>query len=109
MKLFDVKALILLVLGTAWLAGCSNDPNRQKIKHLNRGERYFKSGKYREAVIEFRNAVEADPRFAEAHYQLGRVYLILNNPESAYRELKLSVTLNPANSDAQLQLASLLI
>src|SRR5437588_5064145 len=109
MKLFDVKTLILLVLATACWTACSTDPNRQKIKYLNQGERYFKSGKYQEAVIEFRNAVEVDPRFAKAHYQLGRVYLTLNNRESAYRELMASTALDPSNQDAQLQLAGLLI
>jgi tetratricopeptide (TPR) repeat protein len=110
MKFISFNRAILLIAGAAaLLVSCSSDPNRQKLKYLNSGENYFKSGKYQEAVIQFRSALEIDPRFAAAHYQLGRTYLALRNPGSAYREMTESVTLDPSNSDAQLEYAALLI
>jgi tetratricopeptide (TPR) repeat protein len=109
MKFVSFNRPILLIAGAALLASCSSDPNRQKLKYLNSGESYFKSGKYQDAVIQFRSALEIDRRFAEAHYQLGRAYVALRNPGSAYRELTESVTLDPSNSDAQLEFASLLL
>ncbi|MBZ5625336.1 MAG: tetratricopeptide repeat protein [Acidobacteriia bacterium] len=101
--------LVFFVLAAVLFTGCSTDPNRRKLSYLKDGERYVKSGKYQEAVIQFRNALEIDPRFAAAHYELGRAYLALKNPDSAYRELTEAVTLDPANSDAQIQLATLLL
>ncbi len=109
MKFVSFNRAILLIAGAALLVSCSSDPNRQKLKYLNSGESYFKSGKYQEAVIQFRSALEIDPRFAAAHYQLGRAYLALRDPGSAYREMIESVTVDPSNSDAQLEFASLLI
>ena len=109
MKSAPFHKAILLIAGLVLLVSCSSDPNKQKLKYLKSGESYFKSGKYQEAVIQFRNALEIDPRFAAAHYQLGRTYLALKNPDSAYRELNESVTLDPGNADAQLQLAALLL
>src|SRR5580700_84989 len=109
MKFVSFNRAILLIAGAALLASCSSDPNRQKLKYLNSGESYYNSAKYQEAVIQFRSALEIDPRFAAAHYQLGRTYLALKNPDSAYRELTESVTLDPGNSDAQLELAALLM
>jgi len=109
MKLASFNKVIPLIAAAVLLVSCSSDPNKQKLKYLKSGESYFKSGKYQEAVIQFRNALEIDPRFAPAHHQLGRTYLALKNPDSAYRELNESVTLDPNNSEAQLQLAALLM
>ena len=100
---------LILILAVAMLAACSRDPNKQKLKYLNSGANYFKAGKFQEAAIQFRNAVQIDPRLAEGHYQLARAYLSLKNSEAAYREFLESTTLDPKNSDAQLQLASLQI
>jgi tetratricopeptide (TPR) repeat protein len=97
------------VLTMILFTGCSTDPGKRKLSYLNDGQRYVKSGKYQEAVIQFRNALEIDPRYAAAHYQLGRAYLVLKNPSAAYRELTEAVTLDPANFDAQIQLATLLL
>src|SRR5580692_4852459 len=91
------------------LAGCSRDPNVRKQAYLNSGQEYFKSGKYQEAVIEFRNAIQIDPRFAAAHWRLANAYLQLGSREEAYHELANAVSLEPENPDAQLDLANLLL
>src|SRR5262249_30315737 len=102
------KFVFLLAL-TALLTACSKDPQKQKLAFLNDGERYFRTGKYAEAVIQFRNAIQIDPRFAAAHYQLGQTYLALNNPDPAFRALTNSVILDPANTNAQLDRTGLLL
>src|ERR1700685_280372 len=100
MKSPAIKKLSLLILALAFLAGCSRDPNVRKVKYLNSGEKYLSKGKLNEAIIEFRNALEIDPRYAAAHYQLARAYVSFRNPEAAYREFQETVTLDPKNSDA---------
>jgi Flp pilus assembly protein TadD len=94
-----------LLLGAMWLAACSKDPN----KYLASGDKYFKAGKYQEAVIQYRNAIQLNPKLAQAHYELSRAYFQLKSPAAAYRELRETVTLDPENSDAQLEFATLLI
>jgi tetratricopeptide (TPR) repeat protein len=91
------------------LAGCSSDPSTRKHAYLTSGDKYYQFGKYQEAVIQFRNALQIDPRFAEAHWQLARAYMKLQNTDAAYHELANTVTLEPNNADAQLELASLLL
>ena len=49
----------------ALLTGCSRDPNVRKQKYLESGQRYFDKGQYREAEIQFQNAIQVDARFAE--------------------------------------------
>ena len=86
------------------LAGCSSDPDRRKLKYLDSGEAYFNAGRYREAVIQFRNAVSLDPRFAAAHSRLAEGYLRLGNSEAAYREFLEAAALDPKDTGAQLHL-----
>ena len=37
----------------------------------------FEQGKYREAAIQFQNAIQVDDRYADAHYQLYQTYVKL--------------------------------
>ena len=92
-------AVAAFSVGALLFSGCSTDPNRQKLKYLQGGEKYFKAGRYQEAIIEFRRSVQIDSKFAEAHYQLGRAYLAVRNLELAYRETASAVALDPGNSD----------
>jgi tetratricopeptide (TPR) repeat protein len=91
------------------LTGCSRDPNVRKQKYFESGTRYFDRGKYREASIQYSNALQVDPRFAQAHYQLGETYLKLHDWNRAFQELSRSVELAPDNYPAQADLANLLI
>lgn len=94
-----------LCLGVICLNGCSKDPN----KYLASGDKYFKAGKYNEAVVEYRNAIQLDPKLVQAHYQLSRAYVQLKSLGPAYNELRQTVELDPKNADAQLELATLLL
>src|SRR5258706_472033 len=59
---------LLLVVGclAAFLTACSRDPNVRKQKYFESGQRFFAKAKYREAVIQFRNATEVDSGFVAA-------------------------------------------
>src|SRR5581483_11631167 len=92
----------------AALTGCSRDPNARKQKYFESGDKYFAEGKYREAVIQYSNAVQIDPRFAQGHAQLAQTYLKLGDTQRAYSELARTVELSPENYRAQTDLANLL-
>ena len=109
MKSRTVVTWWALILGASFLAGCARDPQVAKRKHLDRGDSYFQAGKYREAAIEYQNALQIDPRFAQAHYELAQCHLKLANWQQAYQELMRTVSLQPENSKAQLNLGSLFL
>lgn len=104
-----INQWLAAVSGALLLLSCSRAPNVRKAEFLEKGEKYFQAFKYEEAVIEFRDAIQIDPRFAEARYQLGRSYLRLGNNQAAYRELRSAVDLDPAHRDAKLEFAGLLV
>src|SRR3984885_12790820 len=105
----SVPLLLACSLLTALCTGCSRDPNIRKQKYLDSGEKYAAEGKYREAVIQFRNAILIDSRFAHAHYDLSQAYLKLGDSNDAFQELTRSVELAPDNYRAHTDLVNLLI
>lgn len=88
-------------------AGCSRDPNVRKQKYLQSGKRYEESGKYKEASIQFLNALKVDKNFADAHYELAKTYLKMGNGMPAYAQLMQTVDLAPANLPARIDLGNI--
>ena len=100
----------LSLLGFVLLfSSCSRDPNVRKQKYFQSGQAYFDQGKFREAAIEFFNAIQIDQGFAEAHYGLARSYLKVQQWSPAYQELARTVELQPENYAARNDLCKLLI
>ena len=55
-------------------------------EHNDLGLTYSKSGKHREAIKAFKEAILKKPDYVEAHYNLAVTYLILNDSKAALRE-----------------------
>ena len=91
------------------MAGCHRDPNVRKQKYLESGNRYSEQGKYREAAIQYMNALKVDKSFPEAHYALAQTYMHLGQYSGAYAELTRTVDLQPANLKARIDLGNLLL
>jgi tetratricopeptide (TPR) repeat protein len=98
-----------LLVGLVFLAGCHTDPNVRKQKYLASGERYSAQGKYREAAIQFSNALKIDKSFGDAHYQLAQAYVHLGQYNAAGTELLRTVELEPANYKARIDLGNLML
>ena len=58
-----------------------------------------------EAVIQFRNSIQRNPSHAKAHYQLGRLYLKLNQDYQAITQMSLAVKHAPDFHEARRALA----
>ena len=104
-------AIAAVCVLAALLTGCSRDPNVRKQKYLESGQRYFDKGQYREAEIQFENAIQVDSRFADAHYKLALAAMKLQQWPTAYQELSTTIqtTAERSNTAAHLDLANLLI
>ena len=82
---------------------------RPKQKYLESGQRYFDKGQYREAAIQFQNAIQVDSRFADAHYKLALTAMKLEQWPTAFQELTTTVQIQPDQYAAHLDMANLLI
>lgn len=99
--------VLMLLIAVALLAGCHGDPNVRKQKYLESGKRYSAEGKYREASIQFANALKVDKNYPEAHYELAQAYAHLGQFRGAYGELARTVDLQPTNYKARIDLANM--
>src|ERR1700726_1242218 len=95
-------AFVLSFCLLAPLPACNRNPNTEKQKYLESGNRYLENGQFPEAVIQFSNAIRIDPNFAAAHFKLAESYLQGKRPADAYRELQRTIELDPDNSKASL-------
>lgn len=99
-----------LSLALLVLAGCDRDPEVAKRKYLDKGNRYFQRGSYREASLMYRNALAKDFKFGEAYYRLALADMRMMNMSSAVRNLRMARNLmpdGPERLDAKVKLADL--
>ena len=78
-----VRVVVALVLVITLMVGCSG-PEEKKLKFLNKGKELYEKGKYTEAKLEFKNAIQIDPKYVEAHYMLGMAEMKTGNLRPAY-------------------------
>lgn len=91
------------------LIGCGGS-EKKFANHIEKGKEYYAASKYKEASIEFKNAVQIKPDDADAHYNLGLSYLKHGGQSylaSAYKSFQNAVKLNPGLLDAQTKLGEL--
>ncbi len=101
--------IVTLFVLAALLSGCFRDPNVRKHKYLESGQNYAAKGKDKEAAIQFSNALKIDKNFADAHYALAQTYLHMGAFNAGYGELQRTVTLQPGNIKARLDLGNMLL
>src|SRR5678815_960020 len=101
--------IICIVAGVCSLVvGCSGDPQKMATTHFQKGEAHLKAGKPQEAEVEFKAALQADPRMGEAYYQLGEIYHKQENAGAFDAYIRAS-DLMPGNVSAHIKAANYLM
>ena len=100
-------ATLLLLVVLALAAGCSRSPEARKARHLERGDRYVKEEKYRDAIIEYRNVLRIEAANAQAMGQLGLAHFQLGEMGQAFRFLLRAQEGEPDNAEVRLKLATI--
>jgi tetratricopeptide (TPR) repeat protein len=102
MKLRHLLLILpLLLVGVS----CNRDPKIVSRKYVENGNKYFNTGKYKEASIMYRNALKKDPLNGDAYYRVGLCDLRMGQPSSAVRSLRRAKELMPDQIEAALTLA----
>lgn len=97
--------IVLTFLGCDWTS-----PEAKKAKHREQAASYVEKGQLQEALIEYRNVVQAAPDDADAYYRMALIHLRLGgltDIQRAFAELSRSLELNKNNHDAQIKLGEL--
>ncbi|HKE26138.1 MAG TPA: tetratricopeptide repeat protein [Bryobacteraceae bacterium] len=98
-----IKKRLLLTLGVAILSGCGRSPET----YVKRADDFYKNGKFVDAEISYKKALQKAPSLGFAHYRLGLTELKLNNPAEAYRELQTAYDLMPGDADTTAKIGEL--
>src|SRR5678815_2964778 len=90
-----VSLVLVILLG---LTACSRDPQVVKKRYFESGNKYFNNGRYKEASIQYRNALKRDQRYGPAHYKLALTSLKTNALGAAVASLRRAIELLPKDS-----------
>ena len=101
------KGGLFLLIALALVAGCARSPEAKKARHLERGNRYFTQQQYREAILEYRNALRIEGTNAHAMRQLGLAYYQTGELQQAFDYLLKAQALEPDQLDVRLTLATI--
>ena len=103
------SALVACVVACAIGAGCSSDPQAASRKYLESGNRYFDKKQYKEAILEYRNALQKDPRSGPAHLKLAESYARIKDFGNAGGEYIRAADALPDDTAVQLQAGTWLL
>ncbi len=118
----SVAAAAVLGSVSLILASCAGNPEKVKLKYLQKGDEYAKQQQYASAAIEYRNALKVDPKYTDAYVQLAKADEGRANADAAqnqtaaqqdardaYNALTQAITIDPNRTDARMLRAKLLI
>jgi putative PEP-CTERM system TPR-repeat lipoprotein len=99
---------LFVVASLACVAACSS-PEQARTRYVANADRYFANGQYKEAIVEYRNALQQDPKYGPARYQLAEAYYRTDDLRNAFREYVRAADAMPGNLEAQLKAAYFLL
>ncbi|MBU0995306.1 MAG: tetratricopeptide repeat protein [Proteobacteria bacterium] len=105
-KKFIIKMPLLMMI--MLLVACAS-PEQKKNRFFDKGTKLFEQEDYIKAKIEFKNAIQIDPKFSEAYYMLGKISLKDSNFKQAFANYSKAVELKPHNLNAQYELGRLFL
>jgi tetratricopeptide (TPR) repeat protein len=99
------------VLAAVTLTGtaCSRFSSPSVEQREQRGDALAAQSKFAEAAIEYRGAIQLQPKAAHLHRKLAGVYESAGEPQNAFREVVITADLAPDDSAAQLKAAQYLL
>ena len=105
-KRTSLPALALLLTA---LVACKSDPQATARDAFAKGEKHFAEKRVNEAIIEYRRAIQADPRLGQARLKLGDAYVQNGDGSNALREYVRAAELLPDDQEAQLKAAKFML
>ena len=107
MKLFLRYSMIGLFLLS--VSGCSGSKEEAANRYLDSGIELFEEGELSKASLELRNALQIDPKLANAYFYLALISEKDQNWKALFRNLSKVEQLDPNHVEAKVKLAYLML
>ncbi|MEK6559787.1 MAG: tetratricopeptide repeat protein, partial [Planctomycetota bacterium] len=101
MKIINTHLIWIFLLIFCIIAGCGSKADH----HNKQGLIFYNKRKYDEAIVEFKKALELNPRHYDAHFNLGAAYSSKNMPDESILELRKAVDVDPNEPKAHYNIA----
>jgi len=99
MKFYRFSIFLIIILSIA----CGSVEERRD-KFFQKGQLLFEKGDYVKARLEFKNAIQIDPKFAKGYYMVGLCAYQLRNWSEAFANFQRAIELDPHLYDAQIKI-----
>lgn len=99
--------LLLIISGCGVLAEPLYDTANEAKLEYNQGVDYYKAGQYDRSMSAFRRAIELDPNYIDAYYNLGLILEYLKQDEAALSTFKQIMVRKPDDYEAVFKAAQL--
>ena len=101
--MLSLRSVALVMLAAVTLISCRRDPATAKKQYLDSGNKYFDRGRFKEARIQYENALKVDPRFGPAHFKVAEVYMKITpaNVSGALQHYERAISLLAGNQAYQ--------
>jgi len=100
---------VFLTAGFIAAAGIIVSCRQSPQAYVAKGNSFFTAGKYDDAIINYKKAIQRDPKLGEGFYRLGLAQLKIGKSRDAYAALNTANALSPDRADVKLTLADFLL
>jgi Tfp pilus assembly protein PilF len=104
-----LSSTLVVLVTTVALGACRQDPATKVRGFVSSGDNYVKQGKFAEAAVQYRNAIQTDPQAADARVKLGETLLQTGDFANALGEYVRAADLRPEDNALQVKAGSLLL
>ncbi len=74
-------------------------------QHKEKGNEYRSVQLPYRAIMEYQKAIAEDPRYTDAYYNLGRTYIVVNQPQQSIQAFENLLRITPDDHEARISLA----
>jgi len=102
-------AILISLFALILMAACARTPQEKYARFLQRGKKFLQEPNPARAVVEFRSAMQQQPKAPEGYYWLAQAFLAQDKVADAVVALRKATELKPGYAQAQLKLAELMV
>ena len=99
----------VVILALVSAPGCGWNPFGTREEYLRRGRQFVEQGKYDDAALQFRKALQKDDKYGEAYLRFGQLLERQGKTAAAFSALARAVDLMPDSEEAQVALGRIAI